>query len=241
MTKKPTTGWILLHRKMQNHWIWQDANKFKCWIDILLTVNIEDKNVCIGSTIIECKRGQSLMSLDNWARRWGMSKSSVNRLFKALKMWHMIETENVMKTTRLTVCNYDSYQVIGNDNETIMKQKRNNRDIQLKEDINININIKETPFSKAFKDFSDMRKGLKKPMTARAADLILSKLEKFSEGNEDIKIQILEQSIERSWLGVFPLQKESLKFNIPSAFIPTQSISSSANPHKITHRRLTND
>ena len=59
-------GWISLHRQIQSHWIWKDAEKFKWWIDILLTVNNSPAKVNIGFEIFECKRGQSIMSIQNW-------------------------------------------------------------------------------------------------------------------------------------------------------------------------------
>ena len=29
-------GWIKIYRDIQEHWIWQDANKLKWWLDIIL-------------------------------------------------------------------------------------------------------------------------------------------------------------------------------------------------------------
>ena len=57
-----------------------------------------------------------------------------------------------------------------------------------------------------------MRKTIKKPITDRALKGILNKLDKLSNNNQ-IKIEILEQSIERCWIGVFPL-KENKKYSI---------------------------
>jgi hypothetical protein len=67
-------GWISLHRKIQNHWIWEDPLKLKWWIDILLTVNHSDGEINIGLQLFDCKRGQSVMSLSSWAKRWGYPK-----------------------------------------------------------------------------------------------------------------------------------------------------------------------
>ncbi len=107
------------------HWIWKDPVKLKWWLDILMTVNFKDDKVLIGNQVIECKRGQSLLSLQSWADRWRVDKSKVRRFFILLQNEKIINTESVQKTTRLTVLKYDSYQSIGNDNETEMKQKRN--------------------------------------------------------------------------------------------------------------------
>ena len=51
-------------------------------------------------------------------------------------------------------------------------------------------------------DFDSMRKTIKKPMTERALNGILSKLDKLSD-SDDVKIKILEQSIEKCYTGVF--------------------------------------
>lgn len=59
-------------------------------------------------------------------------------------------------------------------------------------------------FKEAVRDFIEFRKEKKKPLTARGFELFMRKLEKLAE-DEDMKIKIIEQSIENSWTGVFPL------------------------------------
>ncbi len=47
-------GWISMHRKMQEHWLWDEKRTFsnlEAWIDILLTVNHTEKKVLIGNVI----------------------------------------------------------------------------------------------------------------------------------------------------------------------------------------------
>lgn len=113
-------GWITLHRKIKQHWIWEDDQYFKAWVTILMQVNHEDKKVLITGTLFECKRGQSLMSLGEWVKLfnerrkrqksqyWTMRK--VRTFFDMLQRDDMILRRGVSKTTRLTVCNYDKYQ-----------------------------------------------------------------------------------------------------------------------------------
>ena len=117
-------GWIKLSRGINSHWIWSDPVKFQWWIDILLTVNFTDAKVPIGFKVFDCKRGESLMSLLSWSKRWGVSKSVVNNFFTMLKRDKMIETKNETVTIRLKVCNYDTYQVSQNANETQTKCKK---------------------------------------------------------------------------------------------------------------------
>jgi len=94
-------GWIKLHRSIQDHWIWQDPLKLKWWLDIIMEVNHADNKVNLGLKIIECKRGQSVISLSGWAKRWGVSKSMVRNFFNLLENDGMITQENVTKSTRI--------------------------------------------------------------------------------------------------------------------------------------------
>jgi hypothetical protein len=82
-----------------------------------------------------------------------------------------------------------------NKNSTSFKKKLNKK----KEELSL--------FEKTLKDFKDMRKKIKKPLTARGEKLILSKLESIAGDDEDQKIEILEQSIMNCYQGVFPLNK----------------------------------
>jgi hypothetical protein len=50
-----------------------------------------------------------------------------------------------------------------------------------------------------------MRKSIKKPMTGKALTLLLNKLDKMSD-NDDLKIEILNQSILHSWQTVYALK-----------------------------------
>lgn len=126
-------GWIKLHRSLNNHWIYNEKRKFsklEAWIDILMTVNYEDTKVLIKGKLYEVKRGQSILSLDSWAKRWSWDKSSARRFFNLLQKDSMISVISDNITTHLTVCKYDSYQGIENANETQTKRKRNSNEIQ---------------------------------------------------------------------------------------------------------------
>lgn len=60
----------------------------------------------------------------------------------------------------------------------------------------------------ALKGFADSRKALHKPLTLRAKQLTLEKLEKLAPHNEVKQVAILNQSVERGWQGVFALQED---------------------------------
>ncbi|MDR3551262.1 MAG: hypothetical protein P4L31_07655 [Candidatus Babeliales bacterium] len=103
-------GWISLHRQIQDHWIWQDANKLKWWLDMLMTVNSNPAKVNLGNEIYDCGRGESLISLQGWASRWHISKDAARNFITLLEKDKMIKRVSIGKSTRITICNYDTYQ-----------------------------------------------------------------------------------------------------------------------------------
>lgn len=57
----------------------------------------------------------------------------------------------------------------------------------------------------SLKDFIEMRKKIKAPMTERAVNLMLSKLSSMTDDDTE-KIKIINQSIMYSWKGIFPVR-----------------------------------
>ena len=68
--------------------------------------------------------------------------------------------------------------------------------------------------NQAFGDYLEMRKQIKKPMTDRAIELAIKKLEElsavpFSDSmDNDMAIRILHQSVMNGWQGLFPLKEQ---------------------------------
>ena len=141
------SGWIKLYRDLNKHWIWDNSDYLKWWLDILLEVNHTDAKVIIKNKIYECKRGEKLYSLDTWATRWKTNKSKVRRFFELLQKDSMIELKNETQTTRLIVCKYEDYQEKENAFETQPKRKRHANETQttpIKESNNNNKDNKES-------------------------------------------------------------------------------------------------
>lgn len=106
-------GWIKLHRKSLNHWLYQENRphtKREAWEDLLLLCNHEDDKVFISGELIDCKRGQSIMSLKTWANSFKWSIQQVRTFFKLLENDSMIKIEGLKYSTRITICNYGLYQ-----------------------------------------------------------------------------------------------------------------------------------
>lgn len=63
------------------------------------------------------------------------------------------------------------------------------------------------PLNDAIHDFIEFRKGIKKPMTDKAIELLIKKLNGITS-NLDEQIEILNQSIVNGWQGIFPLKAD---------------------------------
>jgi hypothetical protein len=128
------SGWIKIHRSITNHWLYTEKrvfSKFEAWNDILLTVNYTDAKTIIKGSLYEVKRGQSILSLDSWSKRWNWDKSKVRRFLNTLQLDNMVVIKSDTVTTQLTVCNYDSYQGERNADEPQMKHERNAGETQV--------------------------------------------------------------------------------------------------------------
>jgi hypothetical protein len=126
------SGWIKVHRQLQEHWVWSKPEYLKWWLDILMSANIEPKKVLIKGQLLEVNRGEVIYSYETWANRWKINKSKVLRFLKMLEKDSMIVLKSETVTTRLTICKYDTYQGERNDSETQVKRTRNASETQVK-------------------------------------------------------------------------------------------------------------
>ena len=64
----------------------------------------------------------------------------------------------------------------------------------------------------AWKDFIEFRKAVKPIKTMQGFTKLLNKLRDLSNGNHQVMIDILNQSIEKEWLGLFELEKKRTSY-----------------------------
>ncbi len=92
-----------------------------------MEVNHEGKKVNFGNNLYDSNRGQCIMSLRHWAQRWNVSKDSARHFLNLLQKDEMIKIENLIKTTRITVCNYDYYNGETHAEQTQERRKKDAR------------------------------------------------------------------------------------------------------------------
>ena len=129
------SGWIKLYRSIRSHWIFKNPEYLRAWIIMLLEVNYKPEKVLLGKTLFDCNRGQKLYSLDTWAKKFGnWSIQNVRTFFRLLQKDNMIIHENIKKSTRITICNFDTYQMHLTDSQQTANNQLTDSQQQLKKD-----------------------------------------------------------------------------------------------------------
>lgn len=214
-------GWIKLHKSIMNNWVWSDPVALKAWLDLLISVNYIDKKILFDGDLMTIERGQIMTSIRKLAEKWACTPRKANKLLQCFVNDEMVTLKKTKRGTLLTVLNYGLYQdmrdtadytasttadyTAGHTASIQHKNIKNNKEIKEK---------KKGPryFSNddledAFREFMKMRNKIKKPMTDRAIDLMIRKLDRMSSDPKQ-QIKILEQSITHCWQDIYELKEE---------------------------------
>lgn len=231
-------GWIKLHRKILNCWIWdiKPFDKGRAWVDLLLLAMHHDTKVVIDDKPIVIGRGSYFTSRGNLANRWGWSVKKVDKYLEILEKEQMIITIRTKKGTTVTIVNYGEYQIEGttldtteditqditpditkgitpgtqNKNDKELKNEKNDKEKTLKGKTESKAYYpNDELLNNAFKEFVSMRNKIKKPLTAQAVTRAMNKLQKLSNGDNDLAIKILNQSVDHCWQDLYDLKKDN--------------------------------
>ena len=181
--------------------------------------NNEDAGILIKALFAYVKRGEVAQfkgalktaftfiidKIDNDAEKW--ADTCEKRRNAAKKRWEDMQSMQMHANACNSMQNMQMHASIGdNDYDNINNIKGENV-----------TKTKEPDLEKLIFDYSDneelqqallffvkTRKALKAPMTERALTLSLNKFDKLG-GNEAVKIDIVNQSIERGWKAFFPI------------------------------------
>lgn len=211
-------GFIKLDRKILN-WEWyKNKNTRLVFLHLLLTANYEPgewRGIKYGT-------GECLTSLPKLATECSLTIQQVRTSLSNMKLTGEITERIVGKCRVITINNWSLYQtdnmknnrkVTGNQQDNQQESNRESntslRNKEYKEEKNKYYD--DANLDKAFSDYVDMRKKIKKPMTDHAIDLAKKKLKDLSGGDTQTAIKIVEQSILGSWQGLFPLKQEQKK------------------------------
>ena len=221
---KLSNGWIKLHRKILDCFIWQDKpyDKARAWIDLLLIAMHHDKKMLIDDEVVIIQRGSFMTSIVKLADRWGWSRNKVVRYLDMLESEQMLNTKRTPKGTLVTIVKYDDYQLSDVSCESTNESADESQNKNIKNNKNVKNEKKERKgqavyypndelLNNAFKEFLTMRNKIKKPLaTKQALTRMMNKIEKLSCGDNDLAIKILNQSTDHCWQDVYELKSDGI-------------------------------
>lgn len=230
------TGYIKLYRQLQDCWIWRDEEdperftRAQAWIDLLLYANHREKKIRYDDGFKMIRRGQFLTSKRKLAERWMWNRRTVDKFLNLLAKDEMISLECTTKHTLITIVNYDIYQGEGAVNapqdapEYTPRSSTNKNDKNVNNNNNNNISsgepvkVKKQPkvysdnvvLNEAINDFIKHRRAINAPMTDRAIELFIKKLNGMSD-DPDEQVKVINTAIERGWKGIYPIEDKPKK------------------------------
>lgn len=208
MVDDKLSNFIPISRKLFEHEFWQEDrsfSKFEAWLDLLQSARYDEdfRSEWINGKEIKYGRGQLIASFRYLQKRWNWgSITKVERFLNVLKNKDMVVSEKGQGINVITICKYESYNNSKKEEKTEKGQRRGRQKDKTNKENNKELSI----YYKKLDAFVKMRQKIKKPLTEEGIELIEEKLTKLSNGDEAVKIEILNQSIENSWQGVFEVK-----------------------------------
>lgn len=121
-------GWILVHRRINEHWIWLNDKQAYRWIDMIIMAAWKNESIFIRSNPVRMERGQIVTTIRALARRWKTNIRVVSSFIKVLEDAGMITCDRSSHLwIIITLVNYNKYQGLAslgqrdkNDNQGMM-------------------------------------------------------------------------------------------------------------------------
>lgn len=123
---KESKGFIKLDRNIFDHWIFQDAEKFRAFVDLIQLARWKDEKLLIGNDVVTVPRGSYYTSELKLSERWSWSRKKTREFLKLLENEKMLIKKGTTKGTMLTIENYRFYQDEGTTKSTSKEHQRNN-------------------------------------------------------------------------------------------------------------------
>lgn len=208
--------YIKLFRKMLT-WEWYtDANTVRVFLHILLKANYTTSRYK-GH---EIPAGSCVFGRKAWADELGLTEQQIRTAIKHLKTSGEITIKTTNKFSVVTIENWGKWQLLdGAINQQDNQQVTNNqptsnqqlttskeiKKVRIKEGKNIYKGVSDD-LVEALREFEQMRKLIKAPLTDEAKKRLLARLDKLAGNDTRKKILILHQSIDHDWKGVYELK-----------------------------------
>jgi len=193
------TGWVKLHKSIIN-WEWySDANTFRVFMHLLLSVNHENKRYMGHDVPI----GSAVSGRHSLAKALGLSEQSVRTALTKLKSTSEITIKKTNKFSIISINNWSKYQTINqqsnipstNNQPTINQQSTTPKEVKKKEVKTITAPAGVS--SEVWEDFVEHRKSMDAPVSKTALNGIQREAIKAGWALEEA----LRECCVRGWRG----------------------------------------
>lgn len=103
-------GWIKLHRKLKDHFVYKDSEMLHIWIHILLSASHTYHELFINGVVVELYPGQVIFGRKEWSKTLGITEMKLRTRIDTLVNTEMISKCSTTKYSILTVKNWSDYQ-----------------------------------------------------------------------------------------------------------------------------------
>jgi hypothetical protein len=120
-------GYIALHRRIEQHWVFENPDYFRIWVSMLFSANFVDRDVMFNGTLISIKRGQLIFGLNAWSAKYKVTSRMLRTFLSRLESCRMIDKQITNKYSIISITNYDSYQTT--DKQTTSKRQASDKPV----------------------------------------------------------------------------------------------------------------
>jgi hypothetical protein len=104
-------GWIKLHRKIWEKGWYTKSEYLSLWIHLLLKASHSGNEWVYKGKVESVKIGEFITSRKTLSKETGIKESKVERILKCFEIEQQIEQQNNYVSRKITILNYDRYQM----------------------------------------------------------------------------------------------------------------------------------
>lgn len=114
-------GWVKIHRSILD-WSWYKDKNMRClWLHLLLKAEVEETT----ENGVTLERGTLYTSISTLAREVGLSIQEVRTCLQRMVSDKQLTHESTKRGTKITICNYASYQDVPQSQQQRQQQQIN--------------------------------------------------------------------------------------------------------------------
>lgn len=210
------SGFFLVTRGITSHPLFRgNPDRLAVWMWLLDNVAYKDTTQDVKGKTVHVPRGAVCASERHIAKECGVGYQVVRTAMKRFKSEHMVNAQVTQGKNIISLCNYEKHQRSESEanappNATLTQPQRNpnaqkkqgnkeTRETSVSQDARAAKVLAEVVPEQIAVDFVAHRRSLKKPLSDKAAQMVVSKIESHHDPGS-----VLRDSIANGWQGVFP-------------------------------------